>query len=131
PDEPQHVKQGRITLELLDALEIPYDILPETIDDAVECVRKAVTSMMAAQAPRALVVRDKTFGPYKLKARAETIYPLTRECALHRVVASLTDEDVVVATTGKLSRELFEYRQRNGQLERADFRTVGSMGHAS
>ena len=28
-DEPQHIKQGRITLSLLDTLEIPYFILPE------------------------------------------------------------------------------------------------------
>jgi phosphonopyruvate decarboxylase len=131
PDEPQHVKQGRITLDLLDALEIPYDVLPEEPAAAAECVRAAVAAMMDAQAPRAIVVRDRTFGSYKLRERDGASFELTREAALHRVLASLAADDVVVATTGKLSRELFEYREGRQELARPDFRTVGSMGHAS
>ncbi|MGZ2628131.1 thiamine pyrophosphate-dependent enzyme, partial [Bacteroides fragilis] len=39
--------------------------------------------------------------------------------------------DIVVSTTGKLSRELFEYRESKGQGHARDFLTVGSMGHSS
>ena len=41
------------------------------------------------------------------------------------------DDAAVVGTTGKLSRELFEIRERRGQGHERDFMTVGSMGHAT
>ena len=44
---------------------------------------------------------------------------------------NLHDKDVVVATTGMLSRELFEYRVSKCQGHEKDFLCVGSMGHAS
>lgn len=130
-DEPQHVKQGRITLSLLDTLEIPYDVLPESLDLAARCVEDAVAGMLRTPGPRALVVQAKTFAPYRLHERPRVSYELDREGALHRVLAALDPVDLVVATTGKTSRELFEYRQRLGQSQATDFRTVGSMGHAS
>ena len=43
----------------------------------------------------------------------------------------LNDYDVIVSTTGMLSRELFEYRAKNSHGHDRDFLTVGSMGHAS
>ena len=47
------------------------------------------------------------------------------------IVDALSERDVVVGTTGMLSRELFEYRVAKGQGHEKDFLTVGSMGHAS
>lgn len=38
---------------------------------------------------------------------------------------------MIVSTTGKLSRELFELRESLGQGHGHDFLTVGSMGHSS
>ena len=32
-DEPQHVKQGKITLKILETLDIPYRLLPENIEE--------------------------------------------------------------------------------------------------
>ena len=58
-------------------------------------------------------------------------YPLTREQACEEIVSSLHPNDVVVSTTGMLSRELFEFRARHQQGHHRDFLTVGSMGHAS
>ena len=43
----------------------------------------------------------------------------------------LPENSVVVSTTGKLSRELFEYREMKEQGHEHDFLTVGSMGHSS
>ena len=56
---------------------------------------------------------------------------LTREECLKCIVDNLHDRDVVVATTGMLSRELFEYRVSKCQGHEKDFLCVGSMGHAS
>ena len=48
--------------------------------------------------------------PYKLKAQKDIEFPLTREDALQRIIDHLGPKDVVVGTTGMLSRELYEYR---------------------
>lgn len=47
------------------------------------------------------------------------------------VIDHLHETDIVVSTTGKLSRELFEYREVKGHGHSRDFLTVGSMGHSS
>ncbi|HII17044.1 TPA: phosphonopyruvate decarboxylase [Candidatus Woesearchaeota archaeon] len=130
-DEPQHVKQGKITLELLETLGIPYEILPEDSDTAKVSVEKAVDGMKKRSAPYALVVKKNTFAEYKLQSKAKTSYELSREDALKLVVDALNDTDIVVSTTGKTSRELFEYREELRQNHSRDFLTVGSMGHSS
>lgn len=56
---------------------------------------------------------------------------LTREDALKCVIEQLNERDIVVGTTGMLSRELFELRELRKQGHEKDFLTVGSMGHSS
>lgn len=129
-DEPQHVKQGEVTLALLDAMQIPYTILED-----VSQIPSQVALAMQRKAPVALVIRKDTFGSYKLKNARTNDNPLSREEAMKLVVDHLHDTDVVVSTTGKLSRELFEYREAahlsSTNLHAHDFLTVGSMGHSS
>src|SRR5574344_561515 len=55
---------------------------------------------------------------------------MVREEIIQHIVKA-TGEDPIVSTTGKASRELFETRVANGQSQKYDFLTVGSMGHAS
>lgn len=55
---------------------------------------------------------------------------MTREAAAEVIVREAGARDIFVSTTGKLSRELFEIRERLGQGHEKDFLTVGSMGHA-
>lgn len=125
-DEPQHVKQGEVTLDLLDAMKIPYEVL-----DNVSQIAPLVDKAMERKAPVALVIRKGTFGPYKLKNTIANDNPLSREEAMQLVVDHLQTDDMVVSTTGKLSRELFEYREAKQQGHGNDFLTVGSMGHSS
>lgn len=125
-DEPQHVKQGEVTLGLLDTMQIPYIIL-ENANQIGPLVRLA----MDRKSPVAMVIRKGTFGNYKLKNVSANNNPLSREEALKLVVNHLRLDDVVVSTTGKLSRELFEYREAQEQGHGHDFLTVGSMGHSS
>ncbi len=129
--EPQHVKQGRITLKLLDTLEIPYDILPDTIEDATRILNKAFTHMNKFKAPYALVVRKKTFEKYEYKKKTEQSYDLSRENVIKLILNELNADDIIISTTGFTSRELFECREQMNQDHHNDFLTVGSMGHAS
>lgn len=129
-DEPQHVKQGRVTLSLLDALEINYNILSKEEHQATEQIKKAVAYMKENSEPFALIVEKDTFLPYTLHTQQESLLQLSREEAIQTIAAAIDELSVVISTTGMISRELFEYREHKGGHEH-DFLTVGSMGHAS
>ena len=130
-DEPQHKKQGEVTLDLLEAMKIPYIILDMDEDEALAQIHEVIVSAYEKSVPHAIVVRKDTFDKYKLQKKQNNVYPLSREDALKLVINHLHETDIVVSTTGKLSRELFEYREVKGHGHSRDFLTVGSMGHSS
>src|SRR3989338_216817 len=130
-DEPQHVKQGKITLSLLNTLGIPYEVLPDLIEEAEKSVEKAISISKEKSSPYALVVKAGTFEEYNLKKSTKTDFELNREGALKLIVNQLGKRDIIVSTTGKTSRELFEYRKEIRENHNRDFLTVGSMGHSS
>lgn len=130
-DEPQHVKQGKITLPLLDAMGIRHEILSQDETEFRSQLDGAVRHMSETDEAFAFIVRKNTFEPYTLQRHEVNEYPLSREEAIQKVAASLSAKDVIISTTGMISRELFEYRTAQGQGHERDFLTVGSMGHAS
>jgi len=132
-DEPQHKKQGRVTIDLLNSMEIPYFILsPETSNDnACLTLKKAVHLAIKNNSPCALVVKKGSFENYKLINQFKGDFLLNREQSLKIIVDELDEQDIVIATTGVASRELFEYREELGQGHEKDFLTVGGMGHAN
>lgn len=127
-DEPQHVKQGKVTLSLLEAMGIPYSVLDANwhtqVSDALQTIR-------STHGIYALIVRKGTFSNYALHNSVSHDWSMSREEAIKIVVDNLRADDVVVSTTGMISRELFEYREAKSQGHSHDFLTVGSMGHAS
>ena len=127
-DEPQHVKQGKVTLSLLETMGIPYAVLDENWKKQVA---EALQTIQDTNGVYALIVRKGTFGDYKLQRQEAAEWELGREDAIKIVVDMLREDDIVVSTTGMISRELFEYRETKGQGHAHDFLTVGSMGHAS
>ena len=130
-DEPQHVKQGKITLKILETLEIPYEVLPENIEEAKLTIEKAFQYMNAHHAPYAIVIKKGSFEEYKLQNKIDSNYEMSRESAIKILTNNLDINDIVISTTGKTSRELFEYREELNQGHEKDFLTVGSMGHSS
>ena len=131
-DEPQHVKQGKVTTGLLNVMGIDYTVLSKEEDKAEKQIEKAVTYMQQTKECYALVIEKDTFDSYQLTTQQATLnLQLSREEAIQTVAASLGEKDVIVSTTGMISRELFEYRVAMNQGHERDFLTVGSMGHAS
>jgi len=129
-DEPQHIKQGRVTTALLERMEIPYLILDEKTDFK-SIIETSASNSKKYLKPVAILVRKSTFTTYKLLNKTPDKYGMTREEALHAVLTNIPVGSIIVSTTGMLSRELFEQRKKNGQGHQSDFLTVGSMGHAS
>ena len=130
-DEPQHVKQGKITLELMKTLGIPTEVLPDTTAKARFCVKKLLKLAKKESRPVAVVVKRGIFEEYKLKTREDDIAKARREAVIEKVLKGLPKRAVVVSTTGMISREVYETRVRLGLGHERDFLTVGSMGHAS
>ncbi len=130
-DEPQHAMQGRITLSMLDGLEIEHVVLGPRDSDPEGMIRDLVERGRSRSRPVALVVRRGLLdgaGPRTPITVAEPA--VTREAAVAQALDALPPEALCVATTGKVARELYAYRQRHGTDPRRDFLMVGSMGHA-
>lgn len=130
-DEPQHIKQGKVTLPLLEAMGIKYAIMSQNETEFLSQLNYANFYMNETHEPFAFVIPKGTFEEYKLQQDGEVILPLKREAAIQLIASSLSKEDIIVSTTGMISRELFEYRTSAFMEHEKDFLTVGSMGHAS
>lgn len=127
-DEPQHVKQGAITPQQLDLLGIPYWIL-DSESDVDDILSKAIPMLNQSSSPVAFLVRKDAFSKYKSQRKSSSPSSLKREQAL-RCLMELAGDALVISTTGKTSREVFELRVERGESQR-DFLTVGGMGHTS
>lgn len=130
-DEPQHVKQGKVTTGLLNVMGINYAILSKDETEAAKQIKIAVDYMQATNECYALVIEKDTFDSYKLQNVEMNDLTMTREEAILKVAANIEDTACIVSTTGMISRELFEARTAWNQGHERDFLTVGSMGHAS
>lgn len=130
-DEPQHVKQGKVTTGLLNTMGINYAILPKDEEGTAKQIKIAVDFMKATNECYALVIEKDTFEDYQLQNVEKNDLTITREEAIRKVAASIEDNACIVSTTGMISRELFEARTAWKQGHERDFLTVGSMGHAS
>ncbi len=126
-DEPQHIKQGKLTLKLLETMGIEYTVLS---DDYNGQLNMALKYLEENERPYAIVVRKGEFSKYSI-TKNDSQYAMTREEALSAIISELSEDDIIVSTTGKTSREIFEIRERRGEGHQNDFLTVGSMGHTA
>lgn len=128
-DEPQHKKMGKITLPLLNTLEIPYEVIEE--NKIEEQLRNTKVEAEKSSMPIALIIQKGMIEDYRVVLKEEERYPMQREEAIRIIVDTLNEDDVIVSTTGKISRELFGYRKTMNNDLGNDFYTIGSMGHCS
>lgn len=129
-DEPQHIFQGEITLPLLDTLDIPYYIIDKTTTEEQIKAQYGEYRGLFCEGKQAAYVVRKGGLEYTGKTMYRNVSTMTREESIWRIL-SAAEEDLVVSTTGKASREVFEYRVAQNQDHGRDFLTVGSMGHNS
>lgn len=130
-DEPQHVFQGEITIELLELMKIhPFVLTKETTEAEFESYVNQSRDIIASGKSVAFVIKK---GALSMEGKAQygNDYKMSREEALRVIAENAGKEDAFVSTTGKASRELFEIREALGEGHEKDFLTVGSMGHAS
>lgn len=138
PDAPQHSLMGGITTELLDLMQIPWEPFPRDAKDIPEALDRALAHMDRERRPYALVMKKGSVAPVSLQSGPRprplpepgqarpAVATHGRRDMLEVVQATLSADDVVVATTGYTGRELYNCSDRPNQ-----FYMVGSMGCAS
>jgi phosphonopyruvate decarboxylase len=129
-DEPQHVHQGKVMIESLKAMELPYIILSLDENEAKKQTQEALVLAKNKMTPVVIVVQKSSFDKFPANQSLCDL-ELSREDAVITFAENLPKSGVVVCTTGMPSRELFEFRARINQGHHRDFLTVGGMGHAS
>ena len=133
-DEPQHVKQGEISEDLLNIMGIPYKVVDGKSDESISDMSAMVAKARAEHRPVALLIKKGAFEKYTgAKSTVSSVDEnlMSREEAIGQVLEVIDERAIVVSTTGMPSREIFEYRELNNQGHEKDFLTVGSMGHCS
>ena len=129
-DEPQHIYQGEVTVKLLEDMDIAtFIVSKDTTAEELDAKMAEFKTLFARGKQAALVIRKGALE-FDGKVKYKNDYTMLREEIIEHI-ADASGEDVVVSTTGKASRELFEIRERRGQSHGSDFLTVGSMGHSS
>lgn len=129
-DEPQHVAQGKHTLDMLNVMDIPYQTInPQNFTDDEDL--DGIKDFLIKNRKRcsAIVVSKGTFT-YEGDRSKKADHRMKREDAIEHILKSNPDA-TVFATTGMISREVYETRERLGQYHDKDFLCVGGMGHVS
>jgi len=141
-DAPQHLLMGEKTYALIEAMGIAHLTLSDDEQQSCETLAQAATMAREGQCPVALVVPKGTFEEFantfahKGELLPKRVNPVAvsgrhavdlapRVEALRAVNEALSSRDLLVATTGMTSRELFTVNDRP-----QNFYMMGSMGCA-
>lgn len=130
-DEPQHKFMGAVTLPMLKVLDISYDVIfPETTERELLEMMKRAGEELGRNRQYAIVAAP---GAFKEEAalQYQNSHSVIREDAIREILKSLGINDIVVSTTGKISREVYEQSNMLFGGHSECFMTVGGMGHAS
>ena len=130
-DEPQHKKQGEVQIELLKTLGLAYELISGNDDQFAQKIAKTVKLSKTENKPTVLLIKKGTFKKYLIKTKKIDSLLMKREAALDVILDNINNDDLVISTTGKTSREIYEIRENKAQSHKQDFLTVGSMGHCS
>lgn len=130
-DEPQHAFQGKITLPLLKVLDIEHAILDAdtSVEELADIMKRAAVRLRRKK-QFAVVVKKGALSSQG-KFSFDNGFAFVREDAIRTILTTIQREDLVVTTTGKISREAYEQSDALFGNHRQLFLTVGSMGHAS
>ncbi len=127
-DAPQHKKMGKISLPLLETLNIPYTVLKSDLNDVKIELEKALNYLKQSQGPYAFVIKRNFFQEYKMEKEIQVEYEISREEAIQLIIDNLEKDILIISTTGYTSRELFEYRETKKNDQFGVFYNIGSMG---
>jgi phosphonopyruvate decarboxylase len=115
-------------LSMLDNLGIKYLVLSENYREELI---QAKNYMLTESKIFALIIKKNTFSTFTLPEEYISPLTMTRELALNILLKKIDKKSLLISTTGKTSRELYELREARDESHERDFLTVGSMGHTA
>lgn len=137
-DEPQHELMGRVTERMLSLLEIEWEYLSNDFDEALKQLHRA-DQLISNNKSFFFVVKKLTFNQINLKhlppkeSRDKKVFRSgcedelpVRKAVISCVLDSASKETVLLSTTGKSGRELYELNDSD-----RNFYMIGSMGCVS
>lgn len=131
PDEPQHKFQGEITEGQLDLLDVKKQVIDSnTTDEQIEAMFIEAACELENNRQFAIIVKKGSFEKEVTQVHANA-YKISREDAIKEILKQVEPIDMVISTTGKISREVYEQSDIILGSHKQNFLTVGSMGHAS
>jgi len=128
-DEPQHKFQGKITQKLLQLLEIDHEILESDNIKSMDQITRIIDKIKVEKKSSAILVKKNTFKKYSFHLQNNKNL-LIRENCINLILSKLSSKDIIVSTTGKTSREVYELKYNNNYLS-PSFYTIGGMGHCN
>lgn len=129
-DEPQHIHQGKVTIKLLEDVNIKsFIVSKETTENELKKAMNDFQNILSNGKDVAFIIRKGALS-YDKDIEYKNNNLITREEIIQHIL-KFSDKDPIISTTGKVSRELFEARIINNQSHKYDFLNVGSMGHSS
>ncbi len=131
-DHAQHEKQGKITPDLLQTMDIPYRVLSCNEAEVFDLTRWAIKHAKKTNTPTALLAKKGIFE----KGIKNNVFDtpklgFNREAAIKCIIECLPAETIYVATTGRATRELYYLRESGNSTHTNFFLNVGAMGHTS
>ncbi len=130
-DEPQHIFMGKITENIFDVLAVEHEyISKDTTDKELSSIMERAKKCLEGDRQYAIIIKKDTFEA-RAGEKYSNGYDFVREDAIGQILKSIKPEDVVVSTTGKISREVYEQSDIIIGHHKQSFLTVGGMGHAS
>lgn len=130
-DHAQHKKQGEVTPILLEAMDIPYKVLTNNLEESLAAVKWATNTAKQINSPVALLAGKGVLEKGEKENPSDSSRKLNREEAIRCIIDSVPKDSVFVATTGRATRELHALRDIPGDSHDTDFLNVGAMGHTS
>jgi phosphonopyruvate decarboxylase len=124
-DEPQHKAQGQKTIQMLELMDI--EVIPLTPDADLQAVVIQAMKLLHQGQSVAILASQNSLGSVKTIA-SESRQPERRDW-LRELHVALNKRAIVVSTTGKTSRELYELQSPEDRQR--TFYCIGGMGHAS
>ena len=128
-DEPQHKFQGKITEQLLQLLDIEYEVLEADTIKSITQITRVIKKIKIEKKSVAILVKKNTFTKYDYKPKNNQNV-LEREKCISAIHSSLRSDDIIISTTGKTSREVYEAKVKNN-YQSPSFFTIGGMGHCN
>lgn len=130
-DEPQHQVKGKITIKLLNLLNIKYLILDDF--NYKKKVKSLIEFSKKKSSPVAILIKKNIFEKEKIKNKIQINknYNLTRKNFIKNLLKAVNKKDLIISTTGYTSRELYQIRKETNIKAGKDFYMVGGMGHSS